>query len=116
MDERDTVETLLSTAIAVVGGPPQLVEATRRAAKGIPAVQIVSCGVSAAATVIAEKWPFAIVMSQDVHEFDPDEFDALARDVAATLLKVAPEATTDARLEEALRPALQDAFRERGSE
>ena len=41
-----------------------------------------------APTRVAELWPFAIVMSDDLYAFDAAEFDALARDVRARLITV----------------------------
>ena len=41
-----------------------------------------------APTVAAQRRPLAIVIPEDLYEFDPHEFDALARDVGASLLRV----------------------------
>ena len=60
--------------------------------------------------------PFAIVMSQDIHAFDPDEFAALARDVHAELVVVKVRRVTQGFLEQALRPSLRTAFRRYRSE
>lgn len=46
------------------------------------------CELRQAPTLVAEKRPLAIVIPEDLYEFDPVEFDALARDVGASLLRV----------------------------
>ena len=109
MRERDTVETSLSTVIVVVGGPDELVQAARRAATDIPGARIETCDLRNAATMVAKYWPFAIVMSEDVYAFDPQEFEALARDVAALLYKTNTDGATAHSMEEAMRPALLEA-------
>src|ERR1041385_4300049 len=51
------------------------------------------CEVAGAATFATERRPLAIVMSQAVYDLDPDEFEALGRDVHAMLLKVDEDIT-----------------------
>ena len=113
MRERDTVETSLSTVIVVVGGPDELIEAARRAATDIPGARIETCDLRNAATMVAKYWPFAIVISKDVYAFDPNEFEALARDVAALLYKADTTGASVKTLESAMRPALLQAVYER---
>ena len=45
--------------------------------------------VAGAATNVARWRPFALVMEEEVFEFDPREFEALARDVGAEIVTVA---------------------------
>src|SRR5687767_2763011 len=78
--------------VVVVGGPRELIDATRRAAGVAAAARIETAELSNAATVVATCRPFAIVMSQDVYGFDATEFEALARDVGATLIKIDTQA------------------------
>ena len=73
--------------VVVVGGPADLIAATHR--------------------------PFAIVMSEDFYRFDAAEFDALARDVGATLIRVDMANATQAKLERTLMPKLGQAHRKR---
>ena len=49
------------------------------------------CELRAATTFAAERRPVAIVLSNAVHALDPEEFNALARDVHAALLRVDEE-------------------------
>jgi hypothetical protein len=65
-----------------------------------------------AATVVAERRPLVIVIPQDVYEFDPHEFDALARDVSASLLRV-DDGVSEAMLEMLLGPALEAGMQRR---
>ena len=100
-----------AATVVVVGGPRELIEATRLAAGIAAAARIETAELSNAATVIATCKPFAIVMSEDVYAFDSAEFDALARDVNATLLKIALDGADAAKLERTLRPKLGRAHR-----
>jgi hypothetical protein len=99
--------------VVVVGGPRELVDATRQAAGVAAAAKIETAELSNAATVVATCRPFAIVMSEDVYAFDAAEFDALARDVNATLVKIDPHGMDAAKLERALMPKLGRAHRQR---
>ena len=99
--------------VVVVGGPPELIEATRQAAGIAAAAKIETAELSNAATVVAASRPFAIVMSEDVYAFDSAEFDALARDVNAALLKVNSKGADLQKLERLLMPKLVRAHRQR---
>lgn len=48
-----------------------------------------------APNLVAERRPLAIVIPEEVYEFDPEEFDALARDVSASLLRVEADITEE---------------------
>lgn len=108
--QRSTLETTPTTTILLVSPTPELLEATHRAAQAIPQADIVSCELKEAATRVAELWPFAIVMTEDLYAFDSAEFDALARDVRAKLITVGEAASTN-RIERKLRPQLMEAYR-----
>src|SRR5262245_15770890 len=99
--------------VVVVGGPRELVEATRQAAGVAAAAKVETAELSNAATVVASYRPFAIVMSEDVYEFDAAEFDALARDVNATLLKIDLNGMDANKLERTLMPKIGRAHRQR---
>jgi hypothetical protein len=99
--------------VVVVGGPKELIDATRQAAGVAAAAKVETAELANAATVVASVRPFAIVMSEDVYAFDAAEFDALARDVNATLLKVALGDLDSAKLERTLMPKLGRAHRRR---
>ena len=99
--------------VVVVGGPRELIEATRQAAGIAAAAKVETAELSNAATIVATFRPFAIVMSEDVYAFDSAEFDALARDVNATLLKIDMERMDSSKLERTLMPKLGRAHRHR---
>lgn len=108
MWQRNTLETNPTTTILVVGASPALVECVERASRVVPRVQLVTCEVREAATRVAELWPFAIIMSEDLYAFDAAEFDALARDVRSRLIVVSASATPR---EAELSPKILEAFR-----
>lgn len=99
--------------VVVVGGPRELVEAARQAAGVAAAAKVETAELANAATVVATYRPFAIVMSEDVYAFDAAEFDALARDVNATLLKIDLHGMDANRLERTLMPKIGRAHRQR---
>jgi hypothetical protein len=102
-----------AATVVVVGGPRELIEATRQAAGIAAAARIETAELSNAATVVATCRPFAIVMSEDVYAFDAAEFDALARDVNAALLKIDTQGTDPSKFERILMPKIGRAHRQR---
>jgi hypothetical protein len=110
---RNTLETAPGTTVLVVGGPALLVEFTEQAARSVPPAQVVFCELRDAPTRVAELWPFAIVMSEDLYAFDSAEFDALARDVRARLITVTVQSTTSIADAAALGDKILEAFRRR---
>jgi hypothetical protein len=100
-----------SSVVVVVGGPADLVAAVRQAAGVAAAARVETADLSNAATVAATHRPFAIVMSEDMYSFDAAEFDALARDVNATLIRIETDSATRAKLERMLMPRLGQAHR-----
>jgi hypothetical protein len=113
--QRNTVETNPATTVLVVGGPPSLLDSTRRAARSVPMAEVVFCELRDAPTRVAEMWPFAIVMSEDLYAFDSAEFDALARDVKARLLTVIVGPTESTPTESELGHKILEAYRRRMS-
>ncbi|HEX2677831.1 MAG TPA: hypothetical protein VHM19_14360 [Polyangiales bacterium] len=100
--------------VVVVGGPADLITAVRQAAGLVAAARLETAEISNAATVVATHRPFAIVMSEDVFRFDSAEFEALAKDVNATLIRIDTSNTTAQKLERTLMPKLGQAHRKRG--
>jgi hypothetical protein len=101
--------------VVVVGGPADLITATRQAAGMVAAARLETAEIGNAATVAATHRPFAIVMSEDVYAFDSTEFDALARDVNAVLIRIDTDNATKAKLERTLMPKLGQAHRKRSA-
>ncbi|XYH92638.1 hypothetical protein ACMHYB_32770 [Sorangium sp. So ce1128] len=65
------------------------------------------CDAATAATIAAERRPLAIILSNSVYAMDPAEFDALARDVRSTLVRL-DEEVSERELEAMLNGALRD--------
>jgi hypothetical protein len=107
----DTLPSMAAPAVLVVSCPPDLVAHCAQAVESL-ALVLQECGFLAAATLAAERRPLAIVMTDDVYAFDPDAFDALARDVQASLVRV-EEDVAPAKLELILEVAVEDAARRR---
>ncbi len=110
---RNTLETAPATTVLVVGGPHALIACTQQAARSVPPAQVVSCELRDAPTRVAELWPFAIVMSEDLYAFDSAEFDALARDVRARLITVTVDASSAIVEAATLGDKILEAFRRR---
>lgn len=80
------METSVSTVVVVIGGSAVLKGAVKAASRKLPAAEMVCTDVPGAPTAVASRWPFAVVVSSELYAFDPSEFEALARDVAAVLV------------------------------
>ena len=109
---RPTLEHMPVLNVVVIGGPDELVEATRRAASLVTNATLVQADVTSAATSVARARPFAVVMSDELYGFDSREFDALARDVQARLIVLPTDGATSRSLQQRLTPLVMDAFRE----
>lgn len=70
------------------------------------------CELTQAPTLVGERRPLALVIPHDLYEFDPDEFDALARDVRAALLRVDDDVSAE-ELEALLGAAVEAALSRR---
>ncbi len=102
------VETAKSRPVPmllVIGGNPELVAACTAAAAPSAAV-VRDCDVASAATMAAQWMPLAILVPEDVYAFDPDEFEALARDVRAGLVRIEDRGMSIEDLQSALVPAM----------
>ena len=109
---RPTLEHTSVLTVVVVGGPDELVEATRRATAIVTHASVVVADLPTAATQVARARPFAIVVSDEIYAFDAAEFDALARDVQATLIALPTHGVPPRVLQERLTPLVMDAFRD----
>jgi hypothetical protein len=103
-----------SSVVVVVAGSPDLIAAVRQAAGVAAAARVETAELANAATVVATQRPFAIVMDEVMYSFDAAEFEALARDVGATLIRVDTTNATRTKLERTLMPKLGQAHRRRG--
>jgi hypothetical protein len=99
-------------SVVVIGGPDPLVEAVRRVTALVTNAAVVTAEIATAATMVARARPFAIVVSDEIYCFDSSEFDALARDVQATLIALPADGVPMRLLQQRLTPLVLDAFRE----
>jgi hypothetical protein len=97
--------------VVVVGGPKGLIDAARTAAQVAANAKLYMAELPDAANVVATCRPFAIVMSEDVYAFDAVEFEALARDVNAALIRIEDPTLSQTKLERVLMPKLGQAYR-----
>lgn len=110
------------TTLTAVAAPTVItigcaLDLNRRCARALAStgVTLKDCEVSSAATMVAARQPLVIVLVEDVYAFDPDEFDALARDVRASLLRVEDD-IAEAKLELLLGAAIDAAIERRKRE
>jgi len=106
---RHTTQKRVSVPIILVVGSPDLAARCRefvRSGKSPPA-HVKDCDVASAATRAAHWRPLAIVLTDDVSAFDAAEFDALAKDVSSTIIRVAGERIATSLLEPPLLAAVQ---------
>lgn len=82
-----TQTAVTAPTVLTIGCSPEL---RQRCAQALTAIgTILKHGeLAQAPTLVAERRPLAIVLPQELYDFDPSEFDALARDVSASLLRV----------------------------
>jgi hypothetical protein len=107
-----TLAAFATPAVLAIGCSPDLVARCLRALEGI-GVALRTCDFLNAATVAAERRPLALLILEDLYAFDPHEFDALARDVRASLVRV-EDGIAVAKLEMLLAAAIDRAAAERG--
>lgn len=109
---RPTIEHAPIVTVVVIGGPEELLEAVRRVTTLATNAAVVASDIATAATSVARARPFAIVVSDEIYGFDAGEFDALARDVQATLITLPTDGVPMRLLQQRLTPLVLDAFRE----
>jgi hypothetical protein len=109
----DTVRQLPAPVVVVVGGSDALVQACHEVVRrGVPA-RVEPCDLANVTTVVARWKPYAIVVPDTLLEFDAQEFQALARDVRAQIVRAPEDGHVQYRLAELLLPHLKRAFEER---
>jgi hypothetical protein len=99
--------------VLLVGGDRAVEPVLRQCAALAAGARLEVCDVSTVTTRAAEWRPFAIIVSNDVLEFDPAEFVALARTVKADLVPLLDGRPTDARFRQEMVAALRSAYRHR---
>ena len=86
-DEHTTHKHIRAPVVLIVGGTPDLVEVVEEAAVAAQ-VLVTRCALADATTVAAEIRPLVMVLSEEMFRFDPESFQALARDVHSRLVTV----------------------------
>ncbi len=101
--------------VVVVGASDNVVAACRYAAAVGASALVEACGVEDLATTVATWRPIAIVVSEDVYDFDAAEFDALARDAGGVVVTLPAGELTDLELRAWLERALTEVVERRGA-
>src|SRR5262245_6320239 len=110
--EVDTTKTTPLPLVLLVGASPGLVERCCDAAAAA-AVGVKECDLARLATQAALWRPLVIILPRDLYDFDPSEFDALAKDVGARLVTLVSEDVTIEELEREMVHAVEEAERDR---
>ncbi len=85
-----TLRQLHVPVALVVGGGPELVRLVEDAALSAQ-VLVAECTLADVTNRAAELRPLVMIMSEDVYGFDPDSFEALAKDVRSRVITVPTE-------------------------
>ena len=99
-----TERPVAAPAVLLVGCSAEFGPRCRRALADV-AVVVRDCELARLATLTAAWRPLAIVVPEDVYSFDPDELEALARDVGARIIRFQDEETSLAEVSSAIRAA-----------
>ena len=83
-----TIPEKRMAVLVAVSPSEELLAACRESTRYVGATNVEVTGVKSVATDVAKWRPFAIVIEEELFAFDPSEFIALARDVAAEVVTV----------------------------
>ncbi len=97
--------------VLLIGNESGLEDLCRTCAEFVAGARLVRSDLADMSTRAAQWRPFAIVVPSSVHEFDPDEFAALARSVNAELVTIEPERIADPLFKNELITTLRNAYR-----
>jgi hypothetical protein len=101
-----------SPTVILVMPESRLLDACLHAVSELPDVpRMEVTDVQGTATAVARWRPFALIIPQDLYDFDPNEFKALAKDVGAEIIMVSADSEYGdiaAFLPPRLRSALED--------
>lgn len=109
-----TLRQLHVPVALVVGGSAELVGIVEDAALSVQLL-VTNCSVADATTRAAELRPLVMIMSEDVYGFDPDSFEALAKDVRSRVITVPVEGLDAEALKARLAAIMLDAEEHRPS-
>ncbi len=99
--------------VLAVGADAELEPTLRQCAALAAGARLESCDMGSVTTRAAEWRPFAIVVPQELLEFDPAEFLALARTVKAELIPLAAEQARSPSFKQDLTASLRAAYQHR---
>jgi hypothetical protein len=85
--EAQTLRQLRIPVVLVVGGTEELIGAVSQAALSAQ-VLVAECTVDDATNTAAQMRPLVLILPEDVYQADANNFEALARDVRAEILRV----------------------------
>lgn len=101
--------------VLLVGSEPGLEALCRQSAALAAGARLETCDVANVTTRAAELRPFALVVQREILDFDPAEFEALARTVRAELVPIDGDLGREPKARAELVRALRDAFRRRST-
>jgi hypothetical protein len=118
--EAQTLRQLRIPVVLVIGGTEELIGAVSQAALSAQ-VLVAECTVDDATNTAAQMRPLVMILPEDVYQADANNFEALARDVRAEILRVDDRSADAAEIEaelsqlmaraEAKRPSWTDDLR-----
>lgn len=107
-DEATKLSVVIPRSILMVSVSPELAQRCRAAARRARVLFCHECTLPSLISLAVERRPLAIVFPEPIYAFDADEFDALARDIQASIVTLPPD-LTEQSLDEALEEALSRA-------
>jgi len=110
MDRKDTRKEQTLPTVLVIGASSELVDRCKQSASAIK-LFVETADMANAATMAARSLPMVLVMTRDLYDFDPNEFDALARDVRAKIVRVTDEEVSQVELDTRILAAIAEAKR-----
>lgn len=94
-DEAATRALIVPRSILLVSAPQALAKRCRRVAVRTKELLTLECDLASLTNSAVERKPLAIVFPEHVYAFDSAEFDALARDVQASVVVLDPDITDE---------------------
>ena len=112
MERKSTANAMTLPTLLAIGAGDGLF-ARCKASASASRLFIEAADMSNAATMAARHRPMVLVLTEDLFAFDPEEFEALARDVRGRLVRVTDD-ITQIELNTRVSRALQEARTLRG--
>jgi hypothetical protein len=107
-DDERTKSIIAPRSIMIVGMTRALAKRCRDAAAGARVLFVHEADLASLTNLAAERKPLAILFPEHVYAFDSLEFDALARDIQASVVPLGPDISDEElslRLDDALMRA-----------